>query len=128
MEDLQNWLLPAHASCMCFRNIFVEISEKELEYFHSIKVLGDRRTSMYLLMHGRIKHQKEVLMVRRVLSQSKTSMTSLTKKTNWHARNYIWLIETERCVREHFHKELNLSKHKELRWISSINVLFKIHP
>lgn len=122
MEDLQNWLLPAHASCMCFRNIFVEISEKELEYFHSIKVLGDRRTSMYLLMHGRIKHQKEVLMVRRVLSQSKTSMTSLTKKTNWHARNYIWLIETERCVREHFHKELNLSKHKELRWISSINV------
>lgn len=122
MEDLQNWLLPAHASCMCFRNIFVEISQEELDYFHSIKVLGDRRTSMYLLMHGRIKHQKEVLMVRRVLTQSSSSMTTLTKQTNWHARNYMWLIETERCVREHFHRDLDLSKHKELRWSSSINV------
>ena len=125
MEDLQNWLLPAHASCMCFRNIFIEIPKEELEYFHSIKVLGDRRTSMYLLMHGKIKHQKEVLMVRRVLTQSSTSMTTLTKQTNWHARNYMWLIETERCVQEHFHKKIDLSKHKELRWISSINVFVK---
>lgn len=122
MEDLQNWLLPAHASCMCFRNIFVEISQGELDYFHSIKVLGDRRTSMYLLMHGRIKHQQEVLMVRRVLTQSSSSMTTLTKQTNWHARNYMWLIESERCVREHFHRDLDLSKHKELRWASAINV------
>lgn len=122
MEDLQNWLLPAHASCMCFRNIFIEISKEELDYFHSIKCLGDRRTSMYLLMHGKIKHQREILMVRRVLSNSSSSMTTLTKQTNWHARNYLWLIEAERCVNDHFHKELDLSHHKEMRWISSVNV------
>lgn len=122
IDDLQKWLLPAHASCMCFRNIFLEISKEELDYFHSIKALGDRRTSMYLLMHGRIKHQKEILMVRRVLTQSRTSMTSLTKKTNWHARNYMWMLETERCVNQHFNGNLDLSSHKELRWISSINV------
>ena len=61
-------------------------------------------------------------MVRRVLTQSSTSMTTLTKQTNWHARNYMWMIETERCVREHFHRDLDLSKHKELRCSSSINV------
>ena len=122
MEDLQKWLLPAHASCMCFRNIFVEIPKEELEYFHSIKTLGDRRTSMYLLMHGRIKHQKEVLMVRRVLSQSATSMTTLTRQTNWHARNYMWMLETERCVNEHFNGRLDLSEHKKLRWGSALDV------
>ncbi len=126
MEDLNNWLLPAHASCMCFRNIFVEITKEELDFFHSLQILGDRRTTMYLLMHGKIKHQNEVLMIRRVLTQSGTSMTTLTKQTNWHARNYLWLTEAERCVEEHFHRDdLDLTNLKELRWGSSISVFQK---
>ena len=122
MEHLENWLLPAHASCMCFRNIFFDFNEEALNYFHSLSILGDRRTSMYLLMHGRIFHQKEVLMIRRVLDTSSSSMTALTKHTNWHARNYLWMIETERCVRERFHREINLSPYKELRWLGSLRV------
>lgn len=126
MDDLNKWLLPAHASCMCFRNIFVEITREELDFFHSLEILGDRRTTMYLLMHGRIKHQQEVLMIRRVLTQSNTSMTTLTKQTNWHARNYLWLTEAERCVRGHFNRnDLDLSQMKELRWGSSISVFIK---
>ena len=120
MEHLENWLLPAHASCMCFRNIFFDFDQEELNYFHSLSILGDRRTSMYLLMHGRIFHQKEVLMIRRVLDASSSSMTTLTKRTNWHARNYLWMIETERCVRERFHREIDLSPYKELRWLGSL--------
>lgn len=123
LKDLENWLLPAHASCMCFRNIFIDCSKEELDYFHSLKILGDRRTSMYLLMQGRIRHQNEVMMVRRVLTNSNTSMTSLTKRTNWHTRNYIWMIETERCVKEHFHKNIDLTPFKDLRWKSSLKVL-----
>lgn len=123
MEDLEQWLLPGHASSMCFRNIFAEMSEEELDYFHSLKILGDRRTSMYLLMNGRIKHEKEFVMIRRVLTQSKTSMTTLTKTTNWHARNFLWMTETERCVSEHFNKKIDLSPYKELRWNGALKVL-----
>jgi|LSQX01.2.fsa_nt_gb glycosyltransferase involved in cell wall biosynthesis len=125
IEDLNNWLLPAHASCMCFRNIFADFTKEELDYFHSLNILGDRRTSLYLLMHGRIKHQKEILMVRRVLNNSPTSMTALTRKTNWHARNYMWMVEAERCVKERFKKEIDLSAHKELRWMSALKVFWE---
>ena len=123
-EHLQKWLLPSHISATLFRNIFASCGSEELERFEQVQILGDRRVYLYLVMQGRIYHQKEIVMVRSILTKSETSFTNAVKKSNWQEINYDWLCEAERFAKERFNYKLNLSARKELHWLGSIRMFF----
>lgn len=125
LQHMEQWLLPGHASTMLFRNVFHTCSPEMLKKFEDTMILGDRRTTLFLILQGRIYHKREIVLVRRVLRKSGTSMTSVTTKMNWHATNFGWLIEAERFAREVFHVNIDLSEIKERRWFSSLKVFMK---
>jgi glycosyltransferase involved in cell wall biosynthesis len=127
LEHVKQWLLPAHASTMMFRNVFHTCSPEMLEKFENTMILGDRRTTLFLVLQGKIRHTRETVCVRRVLRKSKTSMTTVTTKLNWHATNYGWLKEAERFAKEAFNVDLDLSERKIMRWKSALKV-FALHP
>lgn len=124
LDHVNQWLLPAHASAMLFRNVFKTSSPELLQRFEQTMLLGDRRTTLFLVLQGRIKHVREVMFVRRVLLNSKSSMTGITKRTNWHYRNYLWLVEAEKFAKEAFNVTLDLDSHKLMRWKSSLKLFF----
>lgn len=118
-EHLKKWLLFAHTSTMCFRNIFYECGEEVNKRFDNVQILGDRRVSLFLVMQGRVRHEKKIWLVRRVLSKSKSSMTNAVKTFNYIGVNYGWLCEAERYAKSEFGYNLDLSEIKEKRWIGS---------
>ncbi|MGN0649975.1 MAG: glycosyltransferase family 2 protein [Oscillospiraceae bacterium] len=123
-EHLKRWLLPSHISATLFRNVFADCGQEELERFERVQVLGDRRVYMYLVLQGRVYHQKETVMVRRILTKSSTSFTSAVKKSNWQEINYDWLLEAEKFALERFNYKLDLSARKELHWLGSIRMFY----
>lgn len=124
LEHVNKWLLPAHASAMLFRNVFKTSSPEMLQRFEETMLLGDRRTTLFLVLQGKIKHIKEVMFVRRVLINSENSMTGVTKRTNWHYRNYLWLVEAEKFAKDAFNVILDLDAHKLMRWKSALKLYF----
>lgn len=124
LEHVNKWLLPAHASAMLFRNVFKTSSPEMLQRFEETMLLGDRRTTLFLVLQGKIKHVKEVMFVRRVLINSENSMTGVTKRTNWHYRNYLWLVEAEKFAKDAFNVILDLDAHKLMRWKSALKLYF----
>lgn len=124
IEHFNKWLLPAHASAMLFRNVFYTCTPEMLQRFEETMVLGDRRTSLFLVLQGKIRHVPEVYFVRRVLTNTNSSMTSITKKTNWHYRNYCWLVESEKFAKDAFDVQLELEPFKLLRWKSALKLMF----
>lgn len=127
LKHVNEWLLPGHASTMLFRNVFHTCSKEMLEEFEKTMILGDRRTTLFLVLQGKVKHVNEVVMVRRVLRKSKTSMTNMTAKMNWQATNYGWLLEAERFAKDVFDVTLDLQKIKEKRWFGALKV-FLLNP
>lgn len=126
-EHLKKWLLFGHTSTMCFRNIFYNCGEEVNNRFDNVQILGDRRISLFLVMQGRVRHEKKIWVVRRVLSKSKTSMTNAVKQFNYIGVNYGWLCEAERYAKSEFGYNLDLSEIKEKRWIGSWK-FFKRNP
>lgn len=124
IDHVNKWLLPAHASAMLFRNVFKTSSPEMMKRFEEAMIVGDRRTSLFLVLQGRIKHVSDVYFVRRVLTGNATSMTAVTKKTNWHYRNYCWLVEAERFAYDAFNVKLELDSFKLLRWKSALKLFF----
>lgn len=127
LDHMNQWLLPGHASTMLFHNVFATCSKEMLEKFENTMILGDRRTSLFLILQGRVRHEREVVTIRRVLQKSETSMTGVISTMNWHATSFKWLLEAERFAKEAFDVQLDLSKSKERRWLSAIKV-FMMYP
>ena len=124
-EHLKKWLLFGHTSTMLFRNLFYDCDDGVNDRFDNVQILGDRRISLFLVMQGRIRHEKKVLVIRRVLSKSKSSMTNAVKNSNYIGVNYGWLCEAERYAKSEFNYNLDLSDIKEKRWIGSWKFFIK---
>lgn len=125
VEHLREWLLFGHTSTMMFKNYFYDCGDDVNRRFDEVNILGDRRICLFLVMHGRIWHEKEVWTVRRVLEKSNSSMTHAVRTANYLGVNYGWLLEAERYCREEFNYKLDMRAKKEQRWLGSLKLFFK---
>lgn len=125
-EHLKKWLLFAHTSTMCFRNVFYNMPDDVYRRFNNVKCLGDRRVCLFLIMQGRIKHEKKIWAIRRVLKKSKTSFTSALKNnTSIIEINHKWLREAERYSKSEFNYNLDFSLKKQMWWLASVKSFVK---
>lgn len=122
---LENWLLFAHTSTMMFRNIFYTCGEDVNKRFDEVQMLGDRRICLFLVMQGRVRHERTIWAVRRVLSKSSTSMTHAVKSSNYLGVNYKWMLEAERYARSEFNYPLDLKNKKDQRWLGSVRLFIE---
>lgn len=127
VEHLHQWLLFGHTSTIMFKNYFYDCGEEVNQRFDEVNMLGDRRICLFLVMKGRVWHEKEIWTIRRVLSRSSSSMTNAVKNSNYLGVNFGWLLEAERYCREEFNYKLDMRKKKDQRWLGSLKVFFK-HP
>ena len=124
-EHLREWLLFGHTSTMMFKNFFYDCGDDVNQRFDNVNMLGDRRICLFLVMNGRVRHQKEVWTIRRVLKKSASSMTNAVKNSNYLGVNYEWLVEAERYCREEFNYTLDMRHKKEQRWLGSLKLFFR---
>lgn len=125
VEHLRQWLLFGHTSTIMFKNFFYDCGDEVNQRFDEVNMLGDRRICLFLVMKGRVWHEKEIWTVRRVLKKSSSSMTCAVKNSNYLGVNFGWLLEAERYCWEEFHYRLDLHQKKEQRWLGSLKVFFK---
>jgi len=125
IKHLKKWLLFAHTSTVCFRNIFYDFTEEQYKKFVSVKMLGDRRLCLLMVLNGRVKHENKIWMVRRVLPNAASSFTNSIKNTNYFGVNFLWLCEAERYAKEQFGFVLDMSEKKEMWWKASVKLFLK---
>lgn len=125
VEHLREWLLFGHTSTMLFKNYFYDCGDEVNQRFDEANILGDRRICLFLVMHGRVWHEKEVWTVRHVLKKSDSSMTHAVKTSNYLGVNYGWLLEAERYCREEFNYKLDMKHKKDQRWLGSLKLFFR---
>lgn len=125
IEHLKEWLLFGHTSTMMFKNFFYDCGDEVNQRFNDVNILGDRRISLFLVMKGRVRHEKEVWTVRRVLKKSASSMTNAVKNSNYLGVNFEWLVEAERYCKDEFNYPLDMRHKKEQRWLGSLKLFFR---
>ncbi len=125
VEHLREWLLFGHTSTMMFKNYFYDCGDDVNQRFDDVNILGDRRICLFLVMHGRVWHEKKVWTARHVLKKSSSSMTHAVKTSNYLGVNYGWLLEAERYCREEFSYKLDMTHKKDQRWLGSLKLFFR---
>ncbi len=97
-EEAEKWLLPAHTSTIMYRNIYRELDADFLHRFVELPIVGDRKTSMLLMMHGRFHVADRYIAARRIITSSSTSYYAAAKKKNMYYTMYDWTKQMEEFV------------------------------
>lgn len=120
INESQQWLLPGHTSTMMYRNVFLNYSEEELREFEAVKVVGDRKTALFLTLHGPIYCFNNYIAARRILSGDKgTSYLETTRRQNMYYVMYHWTELLEQYAFTKFGVKLDYSDARIGFWINA---------
>lgn len=107
LEAAQNWKLPGHTCTMMYRNLFLDYSKDILEAYSALEVVGDRKLSLFLALHGPIFVSQQIIAARRIIRSSGTSYFSTSKRRNMYYVMYHWTMLLEAFAKEYYGVQLD---------------------
>ena len=126
LEQVQNWLLPGHTCTMMYRNLFLDYPSQILKEYSDLEVVGDRKLSLFLALHGTIYISKEIVAARRIIQSSQSSFFSTSKRRNMYYDMFRWTHLLEQFAKNNYDVALDYSNVQEQFWLASCFHFFKL--
>ena len=125
-KESQRWLLPKHTSTMMYRNLFPDYDPELLDIYSNLKIVGDRKLSLFLALHGNIYCFDNYIAARRIIKASGTSYYATTKRQNMYYVMYNWTEQLEEFARKHYGVELDYTEKRLEFWLLACMHFFKL--
>lgn len=126
INKAEQWLLPGHTSTMMYRNLFADYDPDILEAYSDLEVVGDRKLSLFLALHGKIYRFDEYIAARRIIEKSGTSYYATTRRRNMYYIMYHWTELLENFSKKYYGIQLNYNDKRLEFWLLACMHFFKL--
>jgi glycosyltransferase involved in cell wall biosynthesis len=120
LEDFENWLLPSHTGSLVYRNFYYQCGSSWLERYEDTFLPGDRKTALYLVLHGKIRILDTTVSARRILLNSEENFTATMKRLYPYSLVFDWMTEAEQYASKLYDTELDLSASKDKQFAYAV--------
>lgn len=125
-HEAENWLLPKHTSGIMYRNLFYDYDPKIIEAYDALPIVGDRKMSLFLSLHGNYRCFNDYLAAREIVRSSGTSYFATTKRQNMYFVMYHWTQQLEQFAKDYFDVQLDYSEIRLHFWKTACLHFFKL--
>jgi len=125
-HEAEKWLLPKHTSTVMYRNLFYDYDSEIMKAYDALPVVGDRKLSLFLTMHGKYRCFNDYIAAREIVKSSGTSYFATTKRQNMYYVMYSWTQMLEKFIKDYFDVQLDYSQTRISFWKSACIHFFKL--
>jgi glycosyltransferase involved in cell wall biosynthesis len=108
LADLCKWKMPSQIGAVMYRNIYKTILDDYSILYRLHPMVGDRTTVMLLTVNGNIYCDKNYVMNYLYRTQGTGNWMSVKMRTNDRFDDYKLICDTEKYLREHYHKNIHM--------------------
>lgn len=119
-KDFEKWLLPSHTGALLYRNVYYNCDQERFERYEAVDVMGDRKTALMLLGHGRMMVLPDTVSVRRIDLGSAANFTSNSVKIKPYATICTWMDRLEVMADDMYGISIDMKLEKRKQWIYAL--------
>ncbi len=125
-HEAEHWLLPRHTCAVMYRNIFYDYDPEIMAAYDALPVVGDRKISLFLSMHGKYRCFDDYIAAREIVKKSGSSYYATTKRQNMYYVMYHWTQLLEEFIKTYFDVQLDYSEARLDFWLKACKAFFTL--